>query len=758
MTLLTELSHVAVSMLQGLSNHWVLFVLFVAMIASMAGVFGRGLGVQNIFHDDPALIDYWRQRRSIWVFLNSPAIFSQFGAVLYLIIAWGMAFLLGGPEGPPRDLAGFRLIVGIQVVIFSLVVFAVGTVLRSANTVQRQPGEVWRCALGILLGWVLGWVMLWLASAAGPWIAGQLDLGPAAGAGLALAAQAGAVILFTLNYRKLIPAISLISVLALLALGYVGMSAISPTWRPLVVAAVLAWLVLANGGLAMLTGTRPRLKFSLPGILTQSGADHYAPENLLDLDAFFKTQSRAAPLGPLDADALLGPWLERARIAQGRDKPKMVLVATSGGAYRAGFWTAMVLDRLVAEDQANRLRGFAGAVRLITGASGGMVGAAYFAARARPDTGPVGGTLAAIEADVLRAQSEPDPATTRTIAGAEPLPPPDMAPGFADGATAFDMDRPAGSARLTPTGAFRYRSRAPIPRDSLSPVAQQLVQRDIPGLFWPSTRDNDRGRVLEDQWLTLDVSFRDLAMGELQGWRPSMVLSPTLAETGQPLLISNLDMDLLIKDRANETVEFFDLFPHSRGSFKLKTAVRLNASFPYISPDTALPTEPYRRVVDAGYYDNYGVDLAAAFLGNPDIRKWLIRACSGVVLVEIRAFPAPGPLPAPPGPLARALQTLTTPIEAALAARGSTMIFRNRQTFRQVRQAYDDQSPGFIYWAQFEVDTKTSLNWYLPEHELAEMRDQLDPTRAQSSDATANCARANLRELQELIAIWNHNT
>ena len=55
-------------------------------------------------------------------------------------------------------------------------------------------------------------------------------------------------------------------------------------------------------------------------------------------------------------------------------KPILVAVATCGGALRAGLWTATVLDAISRE-----LPEFPGHVRYITGASGGMVGAALFA-------------------------------------------------------------------------------------------------------------------------------------------------------------------------------------------------------------------------------------------------------------------------------------------------------------------------------------------------------------------------------------------
>ena len=86
--------------------------------------------------------------------------------------------------------------------------------------------------------------------------------------------------------------------------------------------------------------------------------------------------------------------------------------------------------------------------------------------------------------------------------------------------------------------------------------------------------------------------------------------------------------------------------------------------------------------------------------------------------------------------MARGLQWLTTPAEAVLAARGSTMTFRNRQSLRQVRLDYKDRiaprraeernrpddRPEFVESITFEVDSDTSLNWYLPGRELDEMR------------------------------------
>jgi hypothetical protein len=53
-----------------------------------------------------------------------------------------------------------------------------------------------------------------------------------------------------------------------------------------------------------------------------------------------------------------------------------------------------------------------------------------------------------------------------------------------------------------------------------------------------------------------------------------------------------------------------------------------------VSPAVNLPTDPPRRVVDAGSYDNYGIQIASAWIRRNN--AWLAENISGVVLVQIR--------------------------------------------------------------------------------------------------------------------------
>ena len=89
----------------------------------------------------------------------------------------------------------------------------------------------------------------------------------------------------------------------------------------------------------------------------------------------------------LPSDVTIAAWAARQREAQpagsSGEKPKLVIVCTSGGGILAASWTVAVLAHLEAN-----LPGFLGRVRLITGASGGMCGAAVAVGRAADGIAP----------------------------------------------------------------------------------------------------------------------------------------------------------------------------------------------------------------------------------------------------------------------------------------------------------------------------------------------------------------------------------
>lgn len=199
------------------------------------------------------------------------------------------------------------------------------------------------------------------------------------------------------------------------------------------------------------------------------------------------------------------------------------------------------------------------------------------------------------------------------------------------------------------------------------------MQIFLPGA--PQIPDKDRGRSLQEQFGNLGSSttdatptFQDYYEDEENGVRPSMIYSPVMVESGAPLLISNLDLRGArgeASDENEEAIEFFDLFPHSRKSFTLASAARMSATFPYVSPAVSLPTIPRRRIVDAGYYDGYGLNLLASFLLDTAVRDWIRENTSGVAVLELWDGPRQPSMQVKHW-FKRVFQFITTPIEGFL--------------------------------------------------------------------------------------------
>lgn len=477
---------------------------------------------------------------------------------------------------------------------------------------------------------------------------------------------------------RLSPGLAIALVLIIAALAISITTTLSTTGQAAGLIAVGAYYLAVNSN---------AYKYRFPGLLQL-----YPRAKLVDVSDLSQSDAiPAADLDLLDSKVVLENW--RGYIAENRGlgaeaKPKLVLVATTGGAYRSSFWTTVVLDELERE-----MPGFSRHIRLLTGASGGMVGAAYFVA------------------------------------------------SIAEGPFAREPE----------AGSLTERLRDETGLDSLTPVCRRLVSRDLPRAFWPGTQGNDRGVELERTWPSLGGTFADLSEGESQGWRPSLIVSPMVVETGRRLLISNLSLSGLAECRpeapgssqpgaevdrllSRPAVEFFRVFRDIKAGFKLATAIRMSATFPYASPAVSLPTVPPRRVVDAGYYDNYGVDIATSWLYHH--RRWIRDNTSGVALVQIRANPVqiddrahlavagrPGSGNSLVGRIATSLEALTSPIEGGLSALSWSMRFRNAGQVRTLQNYFDDGNKADFFEAfSFENSTRFAMNWFLSDIDIEEMR------------------------------------
>jgi hypothetical protein len=405
-------------------------------------------------------------------------------------------------------------------------------------------------------------------------------------------------------------------------------------------------------------------------------------------------------------------------------KPKLVIVTVSGGGIRASVWTSVVLRKL----EATLGSDFPYHIRLITGASGGMVGGSYYAMTLVP---PPEGVLRGHRADF---------------------------------------------AQLHGTTIEDFVSR--MATDQLDAVAGRMLFADLPGTLSPFAKKGDRGRTLEQTWIRwtggpdspLGRPLQSYAADERLGWRPTLIYTPMMVEDGRRLLISNLDLafatrnvgglllepssrkierptiqggdfDLSIHEEDDvfslSAVEFFRLFPQAH-DFQVTTAARMSASFPWVSPAINLPTLPPRRVVDAAYYDNYGVNLSSLWLSK--MGSWLEENTSGVLVVQIRDNVSQGArteidfdrIKPEDSLLDRlvwhggsrlvrpGLQAISTPLIGVTNARTWTMAFRNDEQVDLQDLLFDEKrGSDFFRTVVFECPVEVSLNWKLSDREKA---------------------------------------
>ena len=499
-----------------------------------------------------------------------------------------------------------------------------------------------------------------------------------------------------MNWRVIVPSLA-ISVLFDLSLGlYFILISLRKSFQLPFLIAVAVYITWSNSG---------AYKYRFPGMGSIHGVSHYAKGNLLSAD--LREAEGFGPERPLLYNpSVLDAWKKY----RGEKSPKLVLVAVTGGAYRSGFWTAAVLDDLEQRSRpGGKLEGLTKHIRLMTGASGGMVGAAYFAA--------LRGAPGASVVEAMLADSR---------------------------------------------------------RDSLTPIVKQLVQRDVPMIFCPIEYQRvDRGVVLENHWKTLRRPFVASYDGEKTGEIPSLIISPMVVETGERMLISNLDLEEIAtpvsgteQPYLSSAREFFRLFPASQPVFGLHTAVRMSATFPYASPSVSLPTDPPRRLVDAGYYDNYGVNLAAAWAYH--YREWIRDNTSGLALIQIYAYPRaqgsgetdPGeatPVDAAPGEAitattARSFSWLSSPIEGALGARDWSMLYRNEEQLRLLDDTFNKPKAGPRMFETFVFANPggAAMNWIVALDDIRVMQKSIAGGRASSAAETSNND-----QMSKLIHWWH---
>ncbi len=270
--------------------------------------------------------------------------------------------------------------------------------------------------------------------------------------------------------------------------------------------------------------------------------------------------------------------------------PKMVFVLATGGGQRSSYWTVHCLqqmDKSLSGEVMNQSV-------LMTGASGGLIGMSYYRELyLREQLGQI--------------EDRSDP---------------------------------------------KYL--ANISKDLLNPMIFSLVVSD---LFFRVQKFDDgryrypkgRGYAFELQLnrntdFMMDRRITDYAPFEQTAQIPMMIMAPIIVNDARKLYIGAQPMSYMSSAMPDNRdwlrprirgVEFRRMFAEQDAdNLRFTSALRMSATFPYVTPNVTLPSLPEIEIMDAGLADNYGISDAVRFLYV--FREWIEKNTSGVVFVSMR--------------------------------------------------------------------------------------------------------------------------
>jgi hypothetical protein len=291
----------------------------------------------------------------------------------------------------------------------------------------------------------------------------------------------------------------------------------------------------------------------------------------------------------LAAIEMLEHWYAKNATAA-NPKPKMTIISCSGGGLRASLWTFYTM-RYLDSLSGNRLMDN---TPLICGSSGGMLGAAFYRELYYRDEQH--GTTNRYDLSYLEAAST------------------DLLNPMAFSVAVNDW--------FLPLRSFRY--------DSVSYGMNRAYA-------FENAVHRNTGGILEKP---ISAYRQPEANAEI----PMMILAPTIVNDGRKLLISSQGVSYLTAgpdelsaefNYTPDAVEFNRLFAGRHPeNLRFTSALRMSATFPYITPLTELPTTPSIEVFDAGMRDNIGTDNVVRFLHT--FNEWLSTHTSGVIIVQTR--------------------------------------------------------------------------------------------------------------------------
>ena len=273
----------------------------------------------------------------------------------------------------------------------------------------------------------------------------------------------------------------------------------------------------------------------------------------------------------------------------GKKNPKMIFTCVSGGGLKASVWAMNVLQKLDKETNGK----FADHTFLFSGASGGIIGTAYYR-----------------ELCLRRKNGDTIDVTDQKYLD-------DIAKDLLN-SVCFSI---VSTDLFLPWVKFK--------------IEGQVYKKDRAYLFEKQLNENTNG------WL--DKRLNDYAQPEKDGIVPLMMITPSIVNDARRLIISPQSTSFMTiapigvgyPGRVEvDAVEFKRVFNNqSAEHLRFSTALRMNATYPYILPSVHLPSSPQLEVMDAGFRDNFGVKSAVRFIHV--FKDWILENTDGVLMIQI---------------------------------------------------------------------------------------------------------------------------
>ena len=372
---------------------------------------------------------------------------------------------------------------------------------------------------------------------------------------------------------------------------------------------------------------------------------------------------------------VLGNWKKK----QTAEKPYLYMINVSGGGTRSATFSLSILQRLDSLCGGKLMdRTF-----LITGASGGMLGAAYYR-------------------ELARERSEGKNLYLYSNKYVDDISKDLLNPTFSS-FVARDMAAPAQKFKI---GDYYY-------------------IKDRGYAFEEKLRENTRD--------LLNRQLKDIARDERSAKTPLMMFNAVIVRDGRKMVISTQPVSFLMMPHYDSTrvvapdpdeIDFAALFAKQDPmNMRLLTALRMNATFPYVLPNVWLPSKPVIDVMDAGLRDNYGLETALRFV---DVFKdWLKENTAGVIMLQIRDRKAGGwDDPFESGDIS---ELATKPMLLLQYNWYKMQEYNQDNTFGLTQQVMDNKlyKISFQYAAK-NADAKAALNFHLTQREKINIIEALD--------------------------------